>query len=95
MEDVSDAEDSAADSQDSNAEGFHTHEYPDDDFGSDSDNSRLSNDSEVWDRKPPLIEELMIIKRTRTYQQLRAYRHKHVHISICDLSVMCSQDDSW
>ena len=36
VEDASDAEDSSVDSEDSNAEGFHTHEYPEDEFGSES-----------------------------------------------------------
>ena len=49
VEDANEAEDSDADSEDSNAEGFHTHEYPDD-FGSESadSNGRQSEDSEDW-----------------------------------------------
>lgn len=46
VDEESDTDDSACDSEDSNAEGFHAHDYPDTDFGSDSD-ERLSNNSEV------------------------------------------------
>ena len=53
VEDASDAEDSVGDSQDSNAEGFHSHEYPDDDFGSersDDDSEASEAESEVRSR---------------------------------------------
>lgn len=49
VDDEIDEEDSACDSEDSNAEGFHAHDYPDTDFESDSvdGDGRLSDNFEV------------------------------------------------